>query len=116
MKRYWFLLVLPVLLLIWWGVDHGGSAPVLHFETVRQARIESMVSTNGKVEPGQWAAARAEIAGVVRSISVHQGQDVHAGQLLVFLDTSASKAELAAALARQQEARTENATLKEGGK
>jgi RND family efflux transporter MFP subunit len=116
MKRYWLLLVLPVLLLIWWGVDHGGSAPVLHFETVRRARIESMVSTNGKVEPGQWAAARAEIAGVVRSISVHQGEAVRAGQPLVSLDTSASQAELAAALARQQEARTESATLKEGGK
>jgi HlyD family secretion protein len=89
---------------------------MLHFETVRRARIESMVSTNGKVEPGQWAAARAEIAGVVRSVSVHQGQDVHAGQPLVSLDTSASQAELAAALARQQEARTESATLKDGGK
>jgi len=75
-----------------------------------------MVSTNGKVEPGQWAAARAEIAGVVRSISVHQGEAVRAGQPLVSLDTSASQAELAAALARQQEARTESATLKEGGK
>ncbi|HEY7307338.1 MAG TPA: efflux RND transporter periplasmic adaptor subunit [Bryobacteraceae bacterium] len=116
MKRYWLLLILPVLLLIWWGVDHGGSAPLLHFATVRRTRIESMVSTNGKVEPAEWAAARAETAGVVRSISVHQGQDVRDGQPLVELDTTAARAELAAALAREQEARAESATLKQGGK
>jgi HlyD family secretion protein len=116
MKRYWLLLILPVLLLIWWGVDHGGSAPLLHFATVRRTRIESMVSTNGKVEPAEWAAARAETAGVVRSISVHQGQDVRAGEPLVELDTTGARAELAAALAREQEARAESATLKQGGK
>lgn len=109
-------MILPVLLLIWWGVDHGGSAPLLHFATVRRTRIESMVSTNGKVEPAEWAAARAETAGVVRSISVHQGQDVRDGQPLVELDTTAARAELAAALAREQEARAESATLKQGGK
>ena len=109
-------MILPVLLLIWWGLDHGGSAPLLHFATVRRTRIESMVSTNGKVEPAQWAAARAETSGVVRSVFVQRGEDVRAGQPLISLDTTAARADLAAALAREQEAQAENATLSRGGK
>ncbi len=109
-------MILPVLLLIWWGVDRGGSAPLLHFATVRRAHIESTVSTNGKVEPAQWAAARAETSGVVRSVLVQRGEDVRAGQPLISLDTTAAQADLAAALAREQEAKTENTTLDQGGK
>jgi HlyD family secretion protein len=116
MKRYWLLLILPVLLLIWWGVDRGGSAPLLHFATVRRTRIESTVSTNGKVEPAEWAAARAETSGVVRAVLVQRGEDVRAGQPLISLDTTAARADLAAALAREQEAKTENKTLNQGGK
>lgn len=116
MKRYWLLLILPVLLLIWWGLDHGGSAPLLHFATVRRTRIESTVSTNGKVEPAQWAAARAETSGMVRAVSVQRGQDVRAGQTLISLDITAAQADLAAALAREQEASAENTTLHQGGK
>src|SRR6185437_5088591 len=111
-----FLLILPVLLLIWWGVDRGGSAPLIHFAAVRRMRIESTVSTNGKVEPAEWAAARAEIAGVIKAISVHRGQDVHAGQTLVTLDTTAAQADLVGALAREQEAQAELTTLGQGGK
>jgi HlyD family secretion protein len=116
MKKYWFLLLLPLLLLLWWGLDHSGSAPVIHFAIARPAKIESTVSTNGKVEPAEWAAARAESAGVVRSIEVQRGQAVKAGQTLVALDTTAAQSDLAAALAREQEARAENATLGQGGK
>jgi HlyD family secretion protein len=116
MKRYWLLLILPVLLLIWWGLDRGGSAPLLHFATVRRTRIESTVSTNGKVEPAEWAAARAETSGVVRAVLVQRGEDVRAGQPLISLDTTAARADLAAALAREQEAKTENKTLDQGGK
>lgn len=109
-------MILPVLLLIWWGVDRGGSAPLIHFAAVRRMRIESTVSTNGKVEPAEWAAARAEIAGVIKAISVHRGQDVHAGQTLVTLDTTAAQADLVGALAREQEAQAELTTLGQGGK
>ena len=82
MKRYWWILILPVLLLLWWGLDHDQSAPQIHFAAVQRATIQSTVSTNGKVEPVEWAAARAETAGVVRGISVQRGQSVAAGQPL----------------------------------
>ncbi len=116
MKSYWLLLILPLLLLLWWGLGRRESTPEIHFAAVRNATIESTVPTNGKVEPAEWAAARAETAGVVRTISVQRGQAVRAGQTLVTLDATAAQSDLAAALAREQEASAENTTLGQGGK
>lgn len=116
MRKYWIPLVLLALLILWWGLDHRNSAPVIHFSSAKPMRLESSVSTNGKVEPVDWAAARAETAGVVRTIDVQRGQVVKAGQTLVLLDTTAAQSDLAGALARRQEAQAESQTLSEGGK
>jgi HlyD family secretion protein len=116
MRKLWLLLILPVVLLLWWGLGRGGSAPVIHFASAEPKTIQSTVSTNGKVEPAEWAAARAETAGVVQSIAVQRGQSVHAGQPLVTLDTIAAQSALADALARQQEAEAESVALGQGGK
>jgi HlyD family secretion protein len=116
MKKLWLLLILPVALLLWWGLDHGKSAPIIHFSTAQPKTIESTVPTNGKVEPAEWAAARAEAAGVVQKIFVQRGQTVQAGQALVTLDTSAAQSDLATALAHEQEAQAENANVGRGGK
>ncbi len=90
--------------------------PEVHFSSVRRARLASTVSTNGKVEPAEWSAARAETSGVVRSVNVQRGQNVQAGQLLVTLDSTSAQADLAAALAREQEAQAEANTIGQGGK
>ncbi len=89
---------------------------VIHFATVEYGSLSSIVPTNGKVEPAEWSAARAEISGVVRTVSVQRGQNVQAGQTLVTLDTTAARADLAAALAKQQEAQAQMRTLGQGGR
>ncbi len=116
MRRYWLLLILPALLLLWWGLDHHDAVPEVHFVAVSRTRIESTVSTNGKVEPLEWAAARAETAGVVKTVAVQRGQSVQAGQTLLKLDVTAAQSDVAAAQAREQAARAEVATLGQGGK
>jgi len=116
MKRYWWVLILPLLLLVWWGLDRRDATVMIHFSTVRQAVIESTVSTNGKIEPVEWAAARAETSGVVRKVAVERGQQVTAGQTLVALDTGAAQSAVAAALAAEQQAQAESAALAKGGK
>jgi HlyD family secretion protein len=116
MKRSWLLSIIPALLVLWWGLDSRESTPEIHFAAVRRLTVQSTVSTNGKVEPVEWAAARAETAGVVRTVEVQRGQKVAAGRILVRLDITAAQSDLAAALAREQEARTEVATLGQGGK
>jgi HlyD family secretion protein len=116
MKKYWLILLLPVFLLLWWGLGRGESPVTLHFSTVRRNSIESTVSTNGKVEPVEWAASRAETAGVVRSVAVQRGQQIGAGQALVVLDTTSARSDLVSALAREREASAESTTLDQGGK
>ncbi|HWF48905.1 MAG TPA: efflux RND transporter periplasmic adaptor subunit [Bryobacteraceae bacterium] len=116
MKRLLLLAMLPALLVLWWVLNRRDSTPHVQFAAVRRVSIESTVSTNGKVEPANWAAARAETAGVVKSVAVQRGQTVHAGETLVTLDTSNAEASLAAAVARQQEAQSELRTLIAGGK
>lgn len=116
MKKSWLLLLLPFALLVWWGLSRRESAAVIHFSAVSKTPIESTVSTNGKVEPAEWAAARAVAAGIVTSISVQRGDSVSAGQPLVGIDMRLVHAELAGALARKQEAQVEADTLNQGGK
>ena len=116
MRKYWWLLTLPAVLLVWWMLSRRGSAAEIHFSSVRRAGLASTVPTNGVVEPVEWSAARAEAAGVVRTITVQLGQEVRAGQTLVTLDATSARSEVAAALARQQEAEAEVAILGQGGK
>lgn len=116
MNRYWLILLLPAALLLWWGLDRGGSGPRIHFDTARRITIKSEVSTNGKAEPAQWAAARAETTGVVQRVEVYRGETVAVGQPLVTLDTSVADSSLAAALAQEQEAQSDLASLTQGGK
>lgn len=116
MNKFWLVLLLPVVLLLWWGIGRGQSRPTIHFAQVSRVTIESTVSTNGKVEPAQSAAARAEIAGTVRSVLVQRGQNVAAGQALVTLDSAGAESALADASARQEEAQAEAATLGQGGR
>jgi RND family efflux transporter MFP subunit len=116
MNKSWLLLILPVLLLVWWGVGRSSTAPEVHFAEARKVTIESTVSTNGKAEPAESAAARVETAGIVETIKVERGQQVSAGQTLIVLDQAAVQSEMAAAAARLQEAQAENATLGRGGR
>jgi HlyD family secretion protein len=89
---------------------------VVHISPVTKTTIESTISTNGKVEPAELAAARSLSSGIVNSVSVQRGDLVKAGQPLVTIDTRLTQVELAGALARKQEAQLEASTITEGGK
>lgn len=116
MKKSWLLLLFPAALLVWWGLSHRESAPLIHFSRVSKTTIESTVATNGKVEPAQWAAARALSAGVVSTVNVQRGDAVKLGQPLVTIDMRLVKSELAGALARKEEAQAEASMVNQGGK
>ncbi len=69
---------------------------------VAQAKIGDLrtpLSTNGKVEPERNYEAHAPFPGVVRQVYVHEGEKVPAGKLLLRMDDSAAKAQVANALA-----------------
>jgi HlyD family secretion protein len=116
MRKYWPVVAFFALLLAWWVFSRGESPVTLHFTDAHRGKIVSVVSTNGKVEPVEWAAARAETAGVVRNVAVQRGQQVAAGQQLVMLDAVSAHSELEASLAKEREVRAEAATVGQGGK
>ena len=116
MKKLWFLLVIPVILLLWWAADRKEGIPSIHFAIVKRETLSSIISTNGKVEPIEYAAARAEIAGIVRNVAIERGQKVALGQTLVTLDDASQRAAVDTARAQLEEAKAEAGNVEQGGK
>ena len=116
--RYW----LPVVLLAalgyagWKLVEIRNQAPEVNFVRAVKETISSSVSTNGMVEPEEWAAAKAEAGGPVTRILIQLRQRVAAGEVLVELDTAQAQVELQAAEARIAGIQTEYALLDQGGR
>jgi len=116
MKKLWFLLLIPAALLLWWAFSGKTAIPAVHYATVQRETIASIVSTNGKLEPIEFAAARAEVAGIVTNVAIERGQHVKAGQTLVVMDNASERAALDTARAQFETAQAEEATVKQGGK
>ena len=115
--RYWLPLVLLAALGYagWKLVEFRNQPPEVTFVRAIRETISSLVSTNGTVEPEQWAAARAEIAGPVTRILVQLRQRVAAGDPLVEIDTAQLQVDVRAAEARIAAIGTEYALLDQGG-
>jgi HlyD family secretion protein len=91
------------------------APPSLPFAKVNREPIVSTLSTNGKVEPIEWASARAERPGVIKRVFVHRGQRVSNGAALVELDTHDANAQLASAEAQIAQAQAQQQALIQGG-
>lgn len=100
-----------------WQIDRWkNQPPEIAFARALRETITSTVSTNGKVEPVEWAVARAGRAGAVDQIRVQRGQSVMRDQPLVELEASEARAEQAAAESRIAQIRAEIETLSKGGR
>jgi len=115
LRRLLIIVLLLVGLIAWLLVRRSGP-PEVPFTKVKREMIESTLTTNGKVEPVEWAAARAESAGTVAKVDVQRGNQVARGQLLVELDVSQAREQLASAEARVAQAKAELDVLTRGGK
>jgi HlyD family secretion protein len=90
--------------------------PEIPFAFATRETITSSVPTNGKVEPVEWATARAEKAGLVDQILIQRGQRVKRDQPLVRLEASEARADLVAAQSRITQAKAELEVLERGGR
>jgi HlyD family secretion protein len=77
--------------------------------------ISNSITTNGKVEPIHGFEAHAPMADTVQKVLVKEGDHVRAGQLLVVLDDSHARAELATAETQLKGAQEHYASLIAGG-
>lgn len=99
-----------------WAYLKSSAPPEVPVTIVARQTIESVVTTNGKVEPLEWAAARAEREGAIVSVPVKEGQAVAKGSILAQLDSRAAQTELQSAEARIEEATAAITLLEAGGR
>jgi HlyD family secretion protein len=84
-------------------------------ERVCRGRIVSTLTTNGRLEPVAWSAARAEREGAVTAVRVQQGDRTRKGAVLAEIRAQDSDAELKAAEARLAQAQADLARYDRGG-
>ncbi|HXP89085.1 MAG TPA: efflux RND transporter periplasmic adaptor subunit [Bryobacteraceae bacterium] len=113
----WVVVVAGAAAIGFWQLDGWRrQPPEISFARATRETIASTVPTNGKVEPIEWATARAARQGPVQEILVQRGQKVNEGDVLIAIDSADSQAELSAAQARVVQIQAELETLSKGGR
>jgi HlyD family secretion protein len=99
-----------------WRLEVAKSRPPeIRFAHVTRETIVSSVPTDGKVEPLEWAVARAERPGAVKQILIKNGDHVSPDQELVRLDTSEFEAERQTAQSNIEQIRIQLQVIDAGG-
>lgn len=91
------------------------GAVQVRMATVHRGNLISTLSTNGRVEPARNFAAFSPRAGTIKAVYVHEGEKVAAGKLLLAMDDSDAKTEVAAALTALRGAEAQLQALQHGG-
>lgn len=101
---------------IWMTYARKSAPPEVPFAKARRERLVSNLVTNGKVEPLEWVAVRAERSGLVEKVLVERGAKVARGAPLIELSAKDAEAELAAAASRTAQVKAELDTMSRGGR
>jgi HlyD family secretion protein len=83
--------------------------------TAQRGTIQSVVSTNGKVEPLENFEAHAPIGTTVNKLLVREGDHVKKGQLLAQLDDAKARSQAAQAQAQVLTADADSSAIQKGG-
>lgn len=116
MKKWLLVLLLAGAAAIGWGVLRKSAPPKVPFARVKRQTLVSTLPTNGKVEPFEWEAARADLAGAIGKLDVQEGQHVSAGQVMATVTDPTLQGEIESAEAKVAEARAGLAALQSGGR
>jgi len=116
LKKLLLFLAIGAVAVIAWGIVRKNRPPVVNFARVARQTLVRTLPTNGKVEPYQWQAVRAETAGLVSSVPVHLGESVAKGAILAETSDPSLAADVEAAQAKVTEARANLAALEQGGR
>ena len=116
-RRIWTVLAGVVLLVIAVSAFMSLRPRRIRVQVTKPERqdILSTVTTNGKAEPRQNFEAHSPNPSTIKRILVHEGDRVAAGQLLLQLDDSDARAQLARATAQLRAAQANYAALRAGG-
>lgn len=78
------------------------SAQPVEVAVIKRRDLSETLSLVGSLAPNETAQIRAEIAGQVREVNFHEGETVRRGQLLLKVDDSELRAQLAQAESRHR--------------
>lgn len=96
-------------------VARHGQAATVQVAVVTQEDLSSTITSNGRVEPISPVTARAEFPTFVDKVLATEGQTVHQGQLILTLNASDMRADLAQAQADLIAAETSLQSARAGG-
>ena len=116
MKKWLVALLLLVAAVVGWGVLRKSAPPKITFTRVKRTTLISTLPTNGKVEPFEWQAIRAERSGILSQVSIREGQAVSKTEVIASIADPSLQADLQAGEARVAEARANLSALEAGGK
>ncbi|MCC6294884.1 MAG: efflux RND transporter periplasmic adaptor subunit [Bryobacterales bacterium] len=98
---------------VYWLLGRGG-APVVPFAKVTRGRLESTLTTNARIEPSEWAAIRAPMAGRLASLTIALGDSVVRGEVVGHMESDAARAAVVAAEAEMEQARAAVSSARRG--
>jgi HlyD family secretion protein len=114
-RIYWIGAVVLVVLVFFIARSLTRQRLPVRVASVVREDLTSVLSTNGKVEPINSWEAHSPITGQVTSVLVTEGENVPAGKLLMTLDDTDAKAQLATAASALKGAEANLQTLQQGG-
>lgn len=112
--RFAIIAVVAVIVLAAFISSRSGTVPVRYDRATRQDLVTS-ISTNGKVEPISNFDPHSPIPTTVRKIYVREGQQVKAGEMLMQLEDSDVRAQVARAQAQLKGAEADQHAIQSGG-
>jgi HlyD family secretion protein len=114
-RNFWALVGLALLAAaILLHYSSRGATPV-RMGTAEMGELVTTLPTNGVVQPIHNFAAYSPLPGTVKMVYVREGEGVKKGQLLISLDDSTARSQVAAALAAVRGAQSELEALRHGG-
>lgn len=117
MKRWTLtVILLAAAAVVGWLARRRSAPPEVPIARVKVETLVSILTTNGRTEPLEWAPARAELSGRVRQVLVERGGRVVEGAALAVLDNAAARAERDQAAAKLDQARAGLQVLERGGR
>jgi multidrug efflux pump subunit AcrA (membrane-fusion protein) len=106
---------LAIALVVLGVIRKSNAPPHVAFAKATRGTISNQLSTNGKVEPSEYIDVRVDSPALVKSVRVHNGDTVRKGEILAELSEPGLDQELAAATAREAQARAGMQTAEAGG-
>lgn len=107
--------ILALILIFWAARSLLRQQPPVRVATAHYGDLLTTVSTNGKVQPQFNFEAHAPFSGLIKAVYVHPGALVTKGQLLLSMDDSNARTQLASAYAALKGAEASYTVARSGG-